>query len=539
LPASSSWQRPEVVQPRVVERAVALHEVEHHAVGELEARLERFGRLADEALEGLLAPLHLTLLRAPRRALGRAARLTLLGLLALDDVLGRLRHHEAAVVEALAPGAAGDLLEVAHREQVHLLAVVLRQLIEQDGADGDVDADAEGVGAGDHLEQPLLRQLLDEQAVLGQQARVVDADAEAQQPAHILAVRGVETEVADGGAQPFALLPAGELHAGEALPQLGALALGEVDDVGGDAVAVDELLHRLVQRRLAVVELQRHRPLLARHPRHLAAAAPRQVLLDRRRVAERRRHQQELARRQHQQRHLPGDAAVGVGVVVELVHDHVRRVDARHAQRHVRQHLGGAADDRGVRVDAGVAGEHPHPLGAEGVAQREELLRGEGLDRAGVEGAPPLRRRLELQAEGDERLARAGGSGEHHVLARPQLEQRLLLRRVELEGLRLDVGEEAVEELVRRGSRPGVGEELRQRCALDAGCGEGRLGGGRGHGGERHGSQCRAQRQGTIASPTRFAEAARSPRAEVTQHGRLRLPPSGPRRTRAGSSLAE
>ena len=68
--------------------------------------------------------------------------------LLLDDVLGRLGDDAALGVEALAAGAPGDLLEVAHREQRVLLAVELRELGEQHGADRDVDADAERVGAG-------------------------------------------------------------------------------------------------------------------------------------------------------------------------------------------------------------------------------------------------------------------------------------------------------------------------------------------------------------------------------------------------------
>src|SRR6185295_7159616 len=100
------------------------------------------------------------------------------GALALDHRLVRLRHHATLRVEALSPGAAGDLLEVAHLEHRDLLAVELGELGEQYGADRDVDADAERVGAADELEEALLSQLLDEQTVLGQEPRVVDADAE-------------------------------------------------------------------------------------------------------------------------------------------------------------------------------------------------------------------------------------------------------------------------------------------------------------------------------------------------------------------------
>ncbi len=84
---------------------------------------------------------------------------------------GACATHAAAVVEALAPGAPGDLLEVAHAEDGRLLAVVLAELREEHRADGDVHADAERVGPADDREQALLRELLDEEAVLGRAAR--------------------------------------------------------------------------------------------------------------------------------------------------------------------------------------------------------------------------------------------------------------------------------------------------------------------------------------------------------------------------------
>ena len=70
-----------------------------------------------------------------------------------------------------------------------LLAVELAEPGEQHRADRDVDADAERVGAADDLEQPVLRELLDEHAVLGQQPGVVQADAVLQPLADVGAVR--------------------------------------------------------------------------------------------------------------------------------------------------------------------------------------------------------------------------------------------------------------------------------------------------------------------------------------------------------------
>ena len=83
--------------------------------------------------------------------------------------------------------------------RVDLAAVELGELGEEHGAERDVDADAESVGAGDHLEQALLGELLHLQPVLGQEPGVVDADAEAEEALELLAVGGVEESgVADG-----------------------------------------------------------------------------------------------------------------------------------------------------------------------------------------------------------------------------------------------------------------------------------------------------------------------------------------------------
>jgi len=107
-------------------------------------------------------------------------------------MLRGLRHHPSAVVEALASGAAGDLLEVADLEVRDLAAVELGERGEQHRADRDVDADPQRVGAGDDLEQPLLGELLDGEAVLRQQPRVMDADAERQETSELTAVRRLE-----------------------------------------------------------------------------------------------------------------------------------------------------------------------------------------------------------------------------------------------------------------------------------------------------------------------------------------------------------
>src|SRR6266511_1258687 len=86
------------------------------------------------------------------------------------------------IVSYRAPGAPGDLVELAGFEQPGLHTVVLGQSGEQHRADRHVDPDAEGVGPADHLEQPGLGERLHQPAVLRQHPGVVHADAMADQP---------------------------------------------------------------------------------------------------------------------------------------------------------------------------------------------------------------------------------------------------------------------------------------------------------------------------------------------------------------------
>src|SRR5690606_28288813 len=95
----------------------------------------------------------------------------------LDDVLGGLADDEALGVESGAAGAAGDLVELPGAQAAGAAAVVFGQAREDDGSDGDVDADAEGVGAADDGQQALLGESFDQAPVFGEHARVVDADA--------------------------------------------------------------------------------------------------------------------------------------------------------------------------------------------------------------------------------------------------------------------------------------------------------------------------------------------------------------------------
>ena len=226
--------------------------------------------------------------------------------------------------------------------------------------------------------------------------------------------------------------------------------LGEVHDVHRRLVRGEQLLERLVDRRQRPLVAQRHRAHGTADHGGRAPGASGEIVHEAGDVAERRGHQQELGLRQLDQRHLPGPAAVGLGVEVELVHHHLPDVGGRSlAERDVGEHLGGAADQRRLGVDRGVTGEHADVVGAEHVDQVEELLGHQRLDRRRVERAPSLGKRDQVRAGGDQALSGAGGRGEDHVGAGEDLQQRLLLRRVEAQALLAGPGLERLEQAVR------------------------------------------------------------------------------------------
>ena len=235
--------------------------------------------------------------------------------------------------------------------------------------------------------------------------------------------------------------------------------LGEVDDVDGVLARRHELLEGVVERLHRPAEAQRHGTFGVVHDGGVAAGAPLEVLDEEGDVAQGGRHQQELGVEQLQQRHLPGPAAVVLGVEVELVHHHEADVGTPAlAQRDVGQDLGGAADDRGVGVHRRVTGEHADVVGTEDLDEGEELLAHERLDGRGVEADLVLRQRCHVRADGDQRLPRPGGRREDHVVAAEQLDDRLVLVRVEVQALVDDPAGEGVVDGVRVGARrhPGV-----------------------------------------------------------------------------------
>ena len=114
---------------------------------------------------------------------------------------------------------------------------------------------------------------------------------------------------------------------------------------------------------------------------------------------------------------------------MELVHHHL--VDARVcalAQRDVGHDLGGGGDDGGLTVHGGIPSHHAHVLRPEDLAQGEELLAHQRLDRGGVEGTLTPCHGDEVRGVGHHGLAGAGRGGQDNVVTGQKRQGRLLLR---------------------------------------------------------------------------------------------------------------
>ena len=433
-----------------------------HGVRDLHAGAQRLGHGRFQALEGLLVPAD--------EPLGRLLRLALLaGLLrvaaglaqgagVLDVVLGRLGDDAALGVEARAARAAHDLVELARVQVAHAAAVELGEGREHHGVDGHVDAHAERVRAADDGEKPLLGELLDEQAVARQHARVVDAHAAAEQPLERLAEGRGKARALDGLLDRLSLLLGADAVAREGLRGLERRVLREVHDVERRVARAQGELDRALERRVDELVGEGHRARGVGQHVDRAVGVVGQGLLDACGVAQGGAHEQELRVGQGEQRDLPGPAAVVVGVEVELVHgDDAHVAVLALAQGLVGQDLGRAADDGRLRVDGRVAGDHADVLLAEELDEVEELLADQGLDGGGVVGAAVGAHAHEGEAEGDHRLTGAGRGAQDQVVAGSEVEKRLLLVGPQLDAARLDPAEEELERLVGRDVGVGVG----------------------------------------------------------------------------------
>ena len=311
--------------------------------------------------------------------------------------------------------------------------------------DGHVDANAEGVGTADDGQQALLGELLDEQAVAGQQARVVQADAAGDEVLERLAEGGGEAAALDGLLDRLALFLAGDAVARQRTRALKRRILGEMHDVEGRVALAQRQLDRALEAGLDVLVGKRDGARGVGDDLDVAPGVALEGVGDGRGVAQGGAHEHELGVGQREQRHLPGPSAIGVGEEVEFVHGHHADIGVLAlAQRLVGQDLGGAADDGGARVDVRVAGDHAHVVTAEYVDQVEEFLAHQRLDGRGVVAALAGRHGHEHHADRHERFARARVRAQDHVAARGEREQGFLLMRPGFDAARFDPFEEAL-----------------------------------------------------------------------------------------------
>ena len=412
-------------------------------------RGEFLRRSGAETLERFCIPTHGTLgcaLLDEFLFLGRIGGGFFLGALVFDHVLGSLHDDIALRVVTGPAGATRDLAEIPHAENGRLLAVVFPELRKDDGADRYVDAHAERIGAADEFEQAFLGELLHENAVLGQQARVVHADAVAQPAFHFLAVRTVELYPFEfrGEHGLFLLRADGEAH--QRLRRLRSGTLRKMHEVDRSAIIGQQLRHAFGQRRLRILEGERHRPAIAAYRETGCAGQAGQLAFEKLRRAEGRRHQQESRLGQREQRHLPGVAALLVRVVMKLVHDH--RADFRAVaagERDVGENFRGAAEDGRLGVHGGIAGHHADIFRTEVAAQAEKLFVYQRLDRAGVDRALTGAQGFEVQRGGDEGFAGAGRRIQHHIAAGEQFENGFLLLGVKRQAFGRHRGEEGIQ----------------------------------------------------------------------------------------------
>ena len=145
-------------------------DVEEGVMKDGETGDERLGRGRLEFREGLLVPVDEAFFR--RLAFLEGLLLVRGGFRGeaevLDDVLGSLRDDVAGGVEAASPGTADDLAEIADCQDFGTTSIILAERCQHHGANRDVDADAEGVGAADDFQQAASGEFFHQQSIFRQ-----------------------------------------------------------------------------------------------------------------------------------------------------------------------------------------------------------------------------------------------------------------------------------------------------------------------------------------------------------------------------------
>ncbi len=233
-------------------------DVEQRAVGDLELRQQALGRCGDEPGKGGFVPRDVAFFGwlAPNEFFAACFAFQRQ---IFDNVLGSLGNDVAQIVKPFPSGAAADLVKIARAEDGGFVTVIFAEACEENRADGHVDADAEGVGAANDLEQAALGETLDEDAIFGQETGVMQADAVAQPALDLGSIRTAETvafELPRNGGFFFA---GGDREAGEILRTLGGVGLREVNHVNRAFASGDEVFHRLRERSFRILKIKRNR----------------------------------------------------------------------------------------------------------------------------------------------------------------------------------------------------------------------------------------------------------------------------------------
>ena len=444
-------------------QVVALQQVEHHAVAGGELAHQRIGGAGGQGA-GLAHPLEAAL----------------------------HRDHIALGIEAAAAGPPRHLQELtAHQGPVAPLGA-LREGGDHGGAGRHVDAGGQGFGGEHHLDQALLEQFFDQFLPGRQHAGVVGGDPAQQRIGVALPhrLRGGRHEGIEPGADARLLAGIHQAHLAQVAHRLIAAAAAEDEIDGRQHLTLRHLGHHEADRwclRLgragffgplaagglgrppdlairmeagafvveqgvealgaAKAEGQWHRPVIAEHQPG-GAMHPLDPVGELPGVGHRGREGHQLHRRRAvDDRFLPDGAALGVVHVMALIEHHRLHVmegvvglaiDLR--IEHVAEDLGGHHHDAGLAVEAQVAGEQAHVLGAELVAEIAQLLIGEGLERRCVEHLAPMGQGPVNGVLAHQGLAGAGGGAHHHRMADVQGIDRLQLEGIEREGEELAQG---------------------------------------------------------------------------------------------------
>ena len=343
-------------------------------------------------------------------------------------MLGCLNHHGAGGIKTGAAGASSDLVELAGTQTAATGTIKLRQRRNQHGTNRHVNTHTQGVGTANHLEQTLLSQLLHEAAVLGQHTRVVNTDTGTHQLIQCLTEARTETELSNQLGNAFLIFLRSNSHRQQRIRLLQCRLLREVHNVDRSLLGLHELLHGFLNRGGGVVEVQGDGALGMSHQVALATGQRRHFLLEAGRVAQGRAHQQELRLRKLQQGKLPRPAALRVRVEVELVHDDLAQVRILTlAQGNIGENFRGAADNRRLRINSGVPGNHAHVLGTKNIDQVKELLRHQRLNGGGVVGTLTGRQARKMRGNSHSGLTGTGRGCQHHVMSSGNAQNSLVL----------------------------------------------------------------------------------------------------------------